>query len=61
MMVNERKQALRKDYDFDDGIIRRPDSPMNAVCASLRQVAPYDIPVVLTGESGTGKELVAAS
>ena len=58
-VVNERKQALRKDYDFDDGIIRRPDSPMNAVCASLRQVAPYDIPVVLTGESGTGKELAA--
>lgn len=58
-VVNARKQALRKDYDFDDGIIRQPDSPMNAVCASLRQVAPYDIPVVLTGESGTGKELAA--
>ncbi|KAB1082996.1 sigma-54-dependent Fis family transcriptional regulator [Neorhizobium galegae] len=58
-VVNERKRALRKDYDFDDGIIRRPNSPMNAVCASLRQVAPFDIPVILTGESGTGKELAA--
>lgn len=58
-MVANRKTTLKRDFDFDDGIIRRPDSPMNAVCDALRQIAPYDIPVVLSGESGTGKELAA--
>ena len=57
--VETRRDALRKDYDFDDGVIRAPDSPMNDVCATLRQVAPYDVPVVLCGASGTGKELAA--
>ncbi len=55
----KRKQALRADYDFDDGIIRAADSPMNAVCDALRQSAPFDIPVLLFGASGTGKELAA--
>jgi two-component system, NtrC family, response regulator HupR/HoxA len=32
---------------------------MDAVCAQIARVAPYDIPVLLTGESGTGKELLA--
>ncbi len=58
-VVDERKRTLRRQFDFDDGIIRSDNSPMNAVCQSLRQIAPYDIPVVLTGESGTGKELAA--
>jgi two-component system response regulator HupR/HoxA len=58
-VVVNRREALRRDYDFDDGIVRGPDSPMNKVCETLRQVAPYDVPVVLTGASGTGKELAA--
>ena len=58
-VVSERRQSLRRDYDFDDGIIRGPDSPMNDVCATLKQVAPYDVPVLLCGASGTGKELAA--
>ena len=58
-MVDERKQKLKTRYDFDDGIIRHADSPMSQACDSLRMVAPYDIPVVITGESGTGKELAA--
>ena len=41
------------------GIVRAPGSPMNALCAQLAQVAPHDIPVLLSGESGTGKELFA--
>ena len=57
--VADRREKLRKDYDFDDGIIRGKDSPMNAVCALLRKVAPYDVPVLLSGASGTGKELAA--
>ncbi|MFZ2100729.1 MAG: sigma-54 dependent transcriptional regulator [Oricola sp.] len=57
--VADRREALRKDYDFDDGIVRGRDSPMNAVCDTLKQVAPYDVPVLLSGASGTGKELAA--
>ncbi len=58
-VVDERRKSLRKEYDFDDGIVRAKDSPMNEVCAMLRQVAPYDVPVLLFGSSGTGKELAA--
>ncbi len=57
--VADRRQTLRRDYDFDDGIIRAKDSPMNAICDMLKQVAPYDVPVLLSGASGTGKELAA--
>ncbi|GAB4356380.1 MAG: sigma-54 dependent transcriptional regulator [Oricola sp.] len=57
--VSDRRERLRRDYDFDDGIIRGKDSPMNAVCDMLKQVAPYDVPVLLAGASGTGKELAA--
>nr|WP_295469412.1 sigma-54 dependent transcriptional regulator [Mesorhizobium sp.] len=56
-MVSDRRAALKRDYDFDDGIIRSASSPMNTVCDALKQVAPFDIPVVLIGASGTGKEL----
>ena len=57
--VNEKRQKLRQAYGDDDGIVRAPDSVMNDVCEKIRQVAPYDISVLLTGESGTGKELAA--
>ena len=43
----------------DDGIVRASDSPMNDICDRVRQVAPFDIPVLISGESGTGKELAA--
>ncbi len=46
-------------YGFE-GIIG--DSPaMRQVVATIRQVAPSTIPVLVTGESGTGKELVASA
>ena len=54
-----RRTPLRQAYADNDGIVRAADSPMNAVCEKLHQVAPYDISVLLTGESGTGKELAA--
>jgi len=57
--VTDRRESLRRDFDFEDGIIRGTDSPMNAVCSTLQQVAPYDVPVLLSGASGTGKELAA--
>ena len=55
----DQHKAPRLPYADNDGIVRAPDSPMNAVCAKLHQVAPYDISVLLTGESGTGKELAS--
>ncbi len=57
--VGERRQSLRRQYNFDDGIIRSKTSPMNRICDTLVQIAPYDLSVLITGESGTGKELVA--
>jgi two-component system, NtrC family, response regulator HupR/HoxA len=57
--VGVRRRALKDRFHIDDGIIRAEGSPMNAVCDRLRQMAPYDISVLLQGESGTGKELAA--
>ena len=58
-VITEKRQSLRQHYQCDDGIIRAEDSPMNGVCDMLRQVAAYDVSVLLMGESGTGKELAA--
>ncbi|MEA1648448.1 sigma-54 dependent transcriptional regulator [Nitrospirillum sp. BR 11164] len=58
-VVGERKEKLRRAYSFDDGIVRAKGSPMDVVCGSLAQVAPFDVPVLLFGSSGTGKELAA--
>jgi two-component system response regulator HupR/HoxA len=57
--VATRRKALKERFHIDDGIIRSEKSPMNAVCDRLRQMAPFDISVLLQGESGTGKELAA--
>ncbi len=57
--VAKKRQTLRKTYGDDDGIVRSAESAMNEVCEKIRQVAPYDISVLLAGESGTGKELAA--
>jgi DNA-binding NtrC family response regulator len=46
-------------YGFE-GIIG--DSPgMRSIISTIKQVAPSNIPVLITGESGTGKELIAAA
>ncbi|MCC0006618.1 MAG: sigma-54-dependent Fis family transcriptional regulator [Hyphomicrobiaceae bacterium] len=58
-VVGDRRTALKRAYESDDGIVRTSESPMSAVCEVLHQVAPYDIPIVLSGASGTGKELAA--
>lgn len=57
--LGDRRAALKRAYDVDDGIVRTTESPMTAACDMLHQVAPYDIPIILTGASGTGKELAA--
>ena len=56
-----KRQSLKSRYNWDSGIIRSPDSSMNDICNLIRNVAPYDINVLLSGESGTGKELCARS
>ncbi|RMG37923.1 MAG: sigma-54-dependent Fis family transcriptional regulator [Gammaproteobacteria bacterium] len=55
----EKRRALKARYDWDSGIVRSPDSCLNETCELIRQVAPYDVNVLITGESGTGKELCA--
>ena len=57
--IQSKRQVLQQRYDWDMGVVRSPNSCMNAVCQEIFQVAPYDVNVVLTGESGTGKELLA--
>jgi two-component system, NtrC family, response regulator HupR/HoxA len=58
-IIVTRRQGLREHYQFEDGIVRDKESPMNAVCDRMRRIAPYDISVLIMGESGTGKELIA--
>ena len=53
------RAAVERGFDHAPGILRSPESCMNAVCETIRRVAPYDINVLITGESGTGKELCA--
>jgi two-component system response regulator HupR/HoxA len=55
----KKRQALKARYDWDQGIVRSPESGMNKVCELIRNVAAFDVNVLLTGESGTGKELCA--
>jgi two-component system response regulator HydG len=43
-----------------EGIIGESQA-IRQVIATIRQVAPSNIPVLITGESGTGKELIAAA
>ncbi len=55
----KKRQALKARYDWDQGIVRSPESCMNNICELIRNVAAFDVSVLLTGESGTGKELCA--
>jgi two-component system response regulator HupR/HoxA len=58
-VIVSRRRELKQHYNYEDGIIRSSDSPMNEVCDRIARIAPYDISVLITGESGTGKELVS--
>ena len=51
------RERLDEQFGFE-GIIGQSPA-MRQVITTMRQVAPSDIPVLITGESGTGKELVA--
>ena len=56
-LTGQRKK-LQHQYQLDN-IIRAENSPMNKVLDELKDIAQYDISVMITGESGTGKELLA--
>ncbi|MCC7116200.1 MAG: sigma-54-dependent Fis family transcriptional regulator [Burkholderiales bacterium] len=56
--VEARRREVKRAFDLDR-IVRAPGSPMNALCAMVERIAPYDLSVLVTGESGTGKELLA--
>lgn len=55
----DKHKNLRKNARDNDGIVRTENSSMNQICEKIRQIAPYDVSVLLAGESGTGKELAA--
>jgi len=57
--LQEIRQRLSNAYDVDYGIVRSSDSCMNQVCDTIRQVATFDVSVLLMGDSGVGKELSA--
>ena len=51
------QERLDEQYGFE-GIIGSAPS-VRSLISTMRQVAPSNIPVLITGESGTGKELIA--
>jgi len=63
VMLRQQNESLRGQVDSAfgfEGIIG--DSPgIRKIIDLIRQVAPSNLPVLITGESGTGKELVAAA
>ncbi len=56
--VEMKYERVKREFGLD-GLIRAPDSPLNAVCDLIARVAPFDLSVLISGESGTGKEMVA--
>ncbi|MAQ82606.1 sigma-54-dependent transcriptional regulator [Psychromarinibacter halotolerans] len=56
--VESRRRTLREGFGFER-ILRSANSPMNATVELARQVASFDVPVLLTGEAGTGKDVMA--
>jgi two-component system response regulator HupR/HoxA len=56
--LEARRRTLREGFGFER-ILRAPNSPMNATVELARQVASFDVPVLLSGEPGTGKDVMA--
>ncbi len=56
--VEARRRTLREGFGFER-ILRSPNSPMNATVEFARQIASFDVPVLITGEPGTGKDVMA--
>ncbi|MBW7901395.1 MAG: sigma-54-dependent Fis family transcriptional regulator [Rhodocyclaceae bacterium] len=56
--VEMKYERVKREFGLD-GLVRAPESPLNAVCETIAKVAPFDLSVLISGESGTGKEMVA--
>ena len=56
--VELKGERVKREFALD-GMVRTPASPLNAVCALVEKIAPFDLSVLISGESGTGKEMVA--
>ncbi|MBN8454066.1 sigma-54 dependent transcriptional regulator [Accumulibacter sp.] len=56
--VDSKQERARREFALD-GLIRSPQSPLNAVCELVERIAPFDLSVLISGESGTGKEMLA--
>jgi len=56
--VDSKQERARREFALD-GLIRGPQSPLNAVCELVERIAPFDLSVLISGESGTGKEMLA--
>lgn len=56
-LENQRK-TLRESLGFEN-VIRSLNSPLNATVEQARQLANFDVPVLITGEPGTGKAQLA--
>jgi two-component system response regulator HupR/HoxA len=56
--IDVQREALQAHFSWDT-IIHSPNSCMNNICATVKQISPYDVNVLIMGESGTGKELCA--
>lgn len=56
--VETRRRTLREGFGFER-ILRAPNSPMNATVELARQIASFDVPVLIEGEAGTGKDQIA--
>lgn len=56
--VSDKKERLQQAFKLDE-IQRHANSPLNELCNQARQIAPYDVSVLVTGPSGAGKELFA--
>lgn len=61
VLLRHQNSELRQQVDEKFGLegIIGASPAIGRVIGSVRQIAPTDIPVLITGESGTGKELVA--
>ncbi len=56
--IEAQRNVLSAHFNWET-IVRSPDSCMNNICTTIKQIAPYDVNVLIEGESGTGKELCA--
>jgi transcriptional regulator with PAS, ATPase and Fis domain len=57
--LNSLRRRLKTEHSFR-GIVSH-DSRMQGIFETIREVAEFNVPVLIQGESGTGKELIASA